>query len=659
MQDAPAAPTRDPAHRLRCPRCTGPMTPLVLSSHRHAPVTVDHCGDCRLVWFDALESVQLDALGWVRLLRTMESGLARPLAIAQVARPACPACQVGLKVVRNRTRYGRFAVQECPQGHGHLSGHASLLAERGLVRPLGLPERRALAAGHQALHCLNCGGPAAADDDHCSWCGSALAVIDLPRLAHSLQVRDAAMAPSPGERGRHANWPCRGCGAALDPGRDAECPACGHPVVALQLPDIDPLLEDAEAALAAHAANVARVRERFPSGRRAPVADAPAPISTARVVPRWGWLGWLPLALLATLAALLLAMLLGVGRPSPEAVLSLPTGPAPAALWPWVAEHARVAPGDAIGQRNLRLAVLDLHLRQLNGGRWRPERRLAELAQQQVDARGVRDGWQQALDRWLKPVPPAAAETLPAAAAASGERFVADAPAAWVEAGERRVGVWAPRVRNDGPLALPVAALHARIPTSGGGGLTWHCEPATLAATPVLAPAAEVQLLCRTAVVPGRQTSTWAEAMQVLRDTAYAPAWQAGDGRLSIGPTQLDGVAQGFVDRAARDGRAGGLPWGTRWAGLAGGRLLAAVGALGALGFVAFCVLARLLGERRAMGLLLLASVPFFAFVSRGEGAATPLLAAAGVAVVAVAVFVFRYAFRVYRDWVTLGLRRS
>ena len=45
------------------------MAALVLSSHRHARVTVDHCGGCRLVWFDALESVQLDALGWVRLLR--------------------------------------------------------------------------------------------------------------------------------------------------------------------------------------------------------------------------------------------------------------------------------------------------------------------------------------------------------------------------------------------------------------------------------------------------------------------------------------------------------------------------------------------------------------------------------------------------------------
>ncbi len=658
MPDTPPAPA-DPARRLRCPRCTEPMTALALSSHRHAPVTVDHCGGCRLVWFDALESVQLDALGWVRLLRTMESGLARPLALAQVARPACPVCQVGLKVVRNRTRYGRFAAQECPQGHGHLSGHASLLAERGLVRPLGLPERRALAAERHPLHCLNCGGPAAADDEHCSWCGTVLSVIDLPRLAHSLQVRDAAMAPSPGERGRHASWPCRGCGAALDPGRDAECPACGHPVVALQLPDIDPLLDEAEAALAAHAAAVARVRERFPSGRRAPAADAPAAVITSREVRPWGWPGWLPLVALATLAALLFGSLLGVARPSPEAVLALRTGPAPATLWPWVAEHARLAPGDTRDQQRLRLNVLDLHLRQLTGGRWLPEGRLAELAQRQVDPGWLREKWQVALQRWLTTLPASSTDPLPAAAASAGERFVADAPAAWVEAGERRVGLWTPRVRNEGPLALPVAALHLRIPTSGGGGLPWRCEPTAPEAVPALAPGAEVQLLCRTHVVPGRQSSTWAEAMQVLREGSLAPEWQPGDGRRSVDLTLLDSVAQGFVERAARGGSAGGLPWGTRWHGLTGGRLLATLAALALLDFVGFCVLARGLGERRAMALLLLAALPVFVLLGRGEGAATPLLVGAGVAAVAVAVFGYRFAFRLYRDWVRLRLGRG
>ena len=57
------------AGRIACPRCTAVMQALQLPSHRPLPVTVDHCAGCRLVWFDELESVQLDGMGWTRLLR--------------------------------------------------------------------------------------------------------------------------------------------------------------------------------------------------------------------------------------------------------------------------------------------------------------------------------------------------------------------------------------------------------------------------------------------------------------------------------------------------------------------------------------------------------------------------------------------------------------
>lgn len=657
MTDAPTATPDTAARRLRCPRCTGPMAPLVLSSHRHARVTVDHCAECRLVWFDALESVQLDAMGWVRLLRTMEAGLAQPLAAAQVPRPACPVCSSLFKVVRNRTRYGRFAAQECPQGHGHLSGHAALLAERGLVRPLGAPERRALAAERHPLHCLNCGGPAAADDEHCSWCGTVLSVIDLPRLAHSLQVRDAAMAPSPMQRGQHATWPCRGCGTALDPGRDAECPACGHLVVAQRLPDIDPLLDEAEAALAAHAETATRVRERFPSGRRTPLADAPAEVSTYREVLPWGWVPWVPLAVLALAAVAALVGLFGVGRPSPQAVLALRTGPAPASLWPWVAEHARAAPNDLLAQQNLRLNVLDLHLRQLTDGRWWPERKLSELAKRQPDQRTLQDGWQAALNRWLETLPPAAGDTLPAVARGAGERYVSDAPGVWVEAETRRTGFWTPRVRNAGPAALPVAALHTRIAASYGSGLTWRCEPATQ--TAVLAPGAEVQLLCRTPNAPSWSPGVWSDAMQQLRPGNYRPDWQAGDGRRSMEMADLDNVALALVEQGARQGGVRVLPLASRWQALSGGALVGTVAAAAALGFVLFCGLARRIGERWAMGLLLVAAVPTFAMLSRGEGAATPLLVGAGVAATAMLVFGYRFAYRLYRDVVGRWLGRG
>jgi hypothetical protein len=274
------------------------MQALDLPSHKGTPVTVEHCPACRLVWFDQFESVHLEALGWARLLRTMEASATRPLADAQVEHPACPICHARLSPVRNRTRFGLFAVLECRHGHGHLHSHSGLLSERGLVRPPGVAERRALAQEKLALHCLNCGGPAESGDAHCRFCRSPLVVLDLPRLAHSLRPRAELMAASPRGVGRHLNWPCRGCGAPLDPGRDVHCSRCGHMVVAHGLPDIDPLLDIAEAELAELAAAQARRLARYPSTHRQPIPRAePAAVEASRL-DRVMLRGWLPLCLM-------------------------------------------------------------------------------------------------------------------------------------------------------------------------------------------------------------------------------------------------------------------------------------------------------------------------------------------------------------------------
>lgn len=312
------ATTRQTAsRRIACPRCTAPMHSLQLSSHKRAPVTVDHCPDCRLVWFDQFESVQLDGFGWVRLLREMEQGAKRPLAEARIARPSCPACAEPLKSVQNRTRFGLFAALECPSRHGHLHSHSGLLAERGLVRPLGMAERRALAQEKHRLHCFNCGGPAASTDNHCSYCGTALVVLDLPRLAHSLRLRFDGMGASPQAMGHHTAWACRACGGALDPGRETSCSHCGHLVVAFDLPDIEPLLDAAEAEHLAAADVDAQRLARFPSTRRA-AAPAIAPSRLVRQEPpapaTTSWTrtlmlaGWLPLLVLLV-GALALAVL--------------------------------------------------------------------------------------------------------------------------------------------------------------------------------------------------------------------------------------------------------------------------------------------------------------------------------------------------------------
>lgn len=218
------------------------MVHLALQGHQGKDVVVDHCAPCRLVWFDALESVQLSGRGWVRVLRELQRG-ARAEPSAQ--RPdvlSCPACQQTLKSVHNATRYGRFPALECPQRHGHLHSHSGMLAERGLVRPLLGPERQALAEERRTLMCLNCGAACDGSSQQCSYCATPLLVIDLPRLAHALRQRPGKWTHSPAPDGVPMRWECRGCGQPLDPSREVACTACGHAVVAPSLLDITPLL---------------------------------------------------------------------------------------------------------------------------------------------------------------------------------------------------------------------------------------------------------------------------------------------------------------------------------------------------------------------------------------------------------------------------------
>jgi hypothetical protein len=225
------------------------MRHLTLAAHLGRSVQVDHCSACRLVWFDTLESVALAPRGWVALLRELQIGSGLVLPEARSATLACPHCASALKAVHNRTRFGAFAALECPHGHGHLHTHTGVLAERGLARPLLPAERDAILRGRKALACVNCGAPADGRSSTCGYCASPIVVIDLPRLMHALTRRPGDDAPSPRADGRAAPWHCVACGTALDPARQAQCPACGTAAVAPTLPEIDPLLDAADAVL--------------------------------------------------------------------------------------------------------------------------------------------------------------------------------------------------------------------------------------------------------------------------------------------------------------------------------------------------------------------------------------------------------------------------
>ena len=248
------------------------MQHRALDAHQGRTVHIDHCSACRLVWFDALESVNLAPLGWVALLRELQRGSGLALPDARHATLACPLCASPLKTVHNRTRFGAFAALECTRRHGHLHTHTGVLAERGLARPLLPAERDALLRGRKPLACVNCGAPADGQATACGYCASPIVIIDLARLMHALTRRLHDDSPSPRADGRALPWHCVACGSALDPSRQAQCPACGAAAVAPSLPEVGPLLDAAEAELkspqrAGAATSAARRTARGP-GRR-------------------------------------------------------------------------------------------------------------------------------------------------------------------------------------------------------------------------------------------------------------------------------------------------------------------------------------------------------------------------------------------------------
>lgn len=678
------------ARQISCPRCKTAMQPLRLSSHRTRPVTVDHCADCRLVWFDQFESVRLDGYGWVRLLREMEASAKRQLADARVARPACPQCATTLNAVKNRTRFGLFASLECPQRHGHLHSHSGLLAERGLVRPLGAAERRALAEEKHALYCLNCGGPAKSSDDQCSWCGTALVVIDLPRLAHSLRLRLDGMGPSPQVQGRHVAWSCRGCGAALDPGRDESCPHCGHLVVALQLPDIDPLLEAAEADLAAAAETEAHRLGRFQSARRAvpkdegPDEDRAPEVHRERRTPQASLertltlAGWLPLLLLAAAAVAVLGLFFAdidwPRRAPAEALQGQRVGDDPAASWAWVEAHRLVAPDDTRTRAHLREGLFNYYLRQISGNDWPADATVrSTIALAKSGARTHLDRWQAGLGRSLRVVAADGDPAPPPEVAALRGRLSRPATGVWLDE-PRYAAVWMPTIENTGTVTLaPGRDLSLRHRVTPTEGVPWRCRSAA-DAPPVLRPGQRMALVCRSNISIGLIERTWSMAMFDLRSAAALDLeWR--DERIGssrsveaaidalIADTARDSSRlDRFLRRytALRDGtpplaapaaperRAPSLTVAQRWQQLPALNRSMLVLAVLVLVLVARVALARWMGERPAAMVLLVAAAPASFLLGRGEGAASVLFVGMYFSLAALLLFTYGFFSRLY-----------
>jgi hypothetical protein len=110
-------------------------------------------------------------------------------------------------------------------------------------------DRQVLARERREPCCLNCGAAITGPAERCDYCDSPLVVVDMPRLMEALLMRHAE--PLPTQAVQHLGWPCRACGAPLDPTHSERCGRCHHQVIVPSIVDLRPLLNKVEPLLRA------------------------------------------------------------------------------------------------------------------------------------------------------------------------------------------------------------------------------------------------------------------------------------------------------------------------------------------------------------------------------------------------------------------------
>lgn len=223
MTTTPAAAGIGPA----CRNCGTTLQRLSLAGHYGRQVEIDLCSPCHLVWFDGIEQAQLSGPGLLTLVGAMAAahGVAH-----RTLQPGlrCLHCASAVHEVHNQTRWGKSLQLECPQHHGAWQTFGQFLDQRGLLHPLSSADRARALAHADGLRCVNCGGVISASDTRCPWCEATPALVDVARLARSLDP-EGATAAHPVHRAATAatSLSCAACGAAQVAAGDWQCRQCG------------------------------------------------------------------------------------------------------------------------------------------------------------------------------------------------------------------------------------------------------------------------------------------------------------------------------------------------------------------------------------------------------------------------------------------------
>jgi hypothetical protein len=236
-----------------CGNCRAPMQRVTLPGHYGMPVEIDLCADCHLVWFDTTETARISGLGVLTLIGHMAE--AHGLAHQPLRRDVrCPRCSGGLAPVHNQTRWGHSLQLQCVERHGAYQSFAQLLSEKGLLRPMSLPDRNRLLTAQGRIDCVNCGAAIGLADAECTHCRSVPSLLDVARLAHSLDP-EGVLAPLSVNHAatQQAALQCGACGAALPAAESISCAQCGATLAVSRLADVKARLDELAPALRAHA----------------------------------------------------------------------------------------------------------------------------------------------------------------------------------------------------------------------------------------------------------------------------------------------------------------------------------------------------------------------------------------------------------------------
>lgn len=178
---------------VECPACGSPMTSRSLEGHLGAPVNVDFCLPCQVLWFDKHESLRLSPGATLELFSIMgdEVGKRRPPLLLG---GTCPRCRARLLPTHDMQRSTRFQYWRCDLGHGRMITFYDFLREKDFIRPLSPTQVAELSKKIRSVSCVNCGAPIdLMKGSTCAHCGAPLSILDMSqpdRLIADLQQAD-------------------------------------------------------------------------------------------------------------------------------------------------------------------------------------------------------------------------------------------------------------------------------------------------------------------------------------------------------------------------------------------------------------------------------------------------------------------------------------